>query len=255
MNKLSICKFSYGLIPKIKKLSSRKIKNVILKSKNDYVTNLDLQFSELIKNEIYKYFKNENIFSEEDSLSKIPLNDEYWVIDPIDGTSNAICEIGTFSISIACIRYGVVVKSLVYDVLNEDLFYSEKFNGSFFNYKKIVNNKNSHLIGMSTKSLIKLPKVKLKQFANLGKFRILGSQALHLCYVAIGRLLFCINYEARLWDDIAAGLILNESGGCYHSFDGLIIDNIKKKFFYRDLKSIGLKNNKSNILNIIGKKF
>ena len=45
-----------------------------------------------------------------------------------------------------------------------------------------------------------------------GKIRIFGSQALHLCYVAAGRLRLAASVEAKLWDDAAGALIVTESG-------------------------------------------
>ena len=53
-----------------------------------------------------------------------------------------------------------------------------------------------------------------------GKIRILGSQALHLCYVAAGRLRLAASVEAKLWDDVAGALIVEESGRSYGSLDG-----------------------------------
>ena len=53
-----------------------------------------------------------------------------------------------------------------------------------------------------------------------GKTRILGSQALHLCYVAAGRLRLAASVEAKLWDDVAGALIVEESGRAYRRLDG-----------------------------------
>ena len=53
-----------------------------------------------------------------------------------------------------------------------------------------------------------------------GRLRILGSQALHLCYVAAGRLRLAASVEAKLWDDVAGALIVEESGLTYGGLDG-----------------------------------
>ena len=49
----------------------------------------------------------------------------------------------------------------------------------------------------------------------VGKLRILGSQAMHLCHVAAGRMRAALNPEAKLWDDAAGALIVAEAGGRY----------------------------------------
>ncbi len=54
----------------------------------------------------------------------------------------------------------------------------------------------------------------------VGKLRILGSQALHLCYVASGRLAAALSREARLWDDAAGALMVEEMDFKYSDFDG-----------------------------------
>jgi myo-inositol-1(or 4)-monophosphatase len=54
-----------------------------------------------------------------------------------------------------------------------------------------------------------------------GKIRIFGSQALHLCYVAAGRLRLAASVEAKLWDDAAGALIVTESGRIYAGLDGV----------------------------------
>ncbi len=53
-----------------------------------------------------------------------------------------------------------------------------------------------------------------------GRIRILGSQALQLCYVAAGRLSANVSREAELWDDAAGALIIVEAGGWHGGFDG-----------------------------------
>ena len=53
-----------------------------------------------------------------------------------------------------------------------------------------------------------------------GKVRIMGSQALHLAYVAAGRMRAAVNEEAKLWDDAAGALLVTEAGGAYSRIDG-----------------------------------
>ena len=58
------------------------------------------------------------------------------------------------------------------------------------------------------------------------KIRILGSQALSLCYTAGGYFDLNVNPDAMFWDDAAAILILKEAGGDYFSKQS---DDLTKK--------------------------
>ena len=57
-------------------------------------------------------------------------------------------------------------------------------------------------------------------------FRVFGSQALQLCYVADGKLDANFSIEAKIWDDIAGALILSEAG-CY--YDSYTLQNLDAK--------------------------
>ena len=64
-------------------------------------------------------------------------------------------------------------------------------------------------------------KIMTEVIKRFGKIRIFGSQALHLCYVATGRLRLAASVEAKLWDDAAGALIVTESGRTYAGLDGI----------------------------------
>ena len=57
----------------------------------------------------------------------------------------------------------------------------------------------------------------LKRFERLAfrasKMRIMGSAALNLCYVAMGRFDAYVEYGIRAWDMAAGALLVTEAGG------------------------------------------
>ena len=240
VHKLAIFKFAKKVIPKIIQLVKVPIHTLELKDQQDYVTNLDHSLDELLKTEIHNHFRTEKIYSEEDNLGQFHLNDEVWLIDPLDGTSNAICNFGSSAISIASIADKKVTRGLVFDYRRNELFVAEAGAGAYLGVEQLnAKLNNSHLVGMSTGTLLNCGAPIIQTLSQYGRFRILGSQALHLCYVASNRLRLCCNFEAKLWDDVAGALILNEAGGCYTSVTGFGHDNVDETHYGVNLKSVG----------------
>lgn len=205
--------------------------NISTKDKFDYVTSFDLELEKKISLFIKEKFHNHKIYSEENVSDQLSFNQPTWVIDPLDGTSNFIFQIPFFSTSIAFTQNGCVEFGLVYDFIHQECFYALKNSGSYLNDEKISSNHSSpsDFIGISSSfidfTLKERPKT-IQELRKIGKFRIIGSQALSLCYVACNRLKANFNYEAKVWDDLAACLILKESGNEYKSLNGLDPENL-----------------------------
>ena len=194
------------------------------KSHQDYVTNLDIKIQKYLIDSISNIFGEIEVYSEENIQETIKIKDKCFVIDPLDGTLNFISGIPFFSISVAYVERGVPKVGVTYDPNNNEIFHAYFGGGFFINNQKITNNFNSSkLICISNDFLSmcieKNPNI-IKKLRNYGKIRILGSQALHLAYVSAGRVLACINLEAKYWDDVAGFAMLKEVGFSYENFNG-----------------------------------
>ena len=58
------------------------------KGPRDFVTNSDIKVEKIIINELKKARPNYSIISEENGLEKNKDKNNFWIIDPIDGTIN-----------------------------------------------------------------------------------------------------------------------------------------------------------------------
>lgn len=215
------------LVADLEKLfSSLKISNptsIDEKSVNDFVTNLDIELQGSISR-VLRNYKNVPVLGEESPKSEFVISEEYWVVDPLDGTSNFIMGIPLIASSIAFVSDGIVRFGLVYDFSAERSYWAELGGGSYVGSDLISRNINAgrpKLIGCSTgflKVLNRLPAANSKVSAfDQVNFRVLGSQALQLCYVALGKLDANFSVEAKIWDDLAASLILTEAGCLYRA--------------------------------------
>ena len=183
----------------------------------DFVTNLDLALDQFITKAIADLFPDDEVVSEERWSTQAETAERLWVIDPLDGTSNAVSALPFYSASIAQIDGAGLRFGLVIDWLHQEIFYAERGQGAFLNGSAISTGHNpASFLGIST-GFLRAHGDKLDGLGEKVKFRLLGSQALHLCYVACGRLRGAINLESKVWDDLAGALIVEEAGGFYKS--------------------------------------
>ena len=208
-----------------------------MKSKVDIITsNQNIEYFEalnfmkkkvekIIIEELNKSKRNYSIICEE-SANKI--NDDknnFWIIDPIDGTNNFLHGIPHFAITIALKSNNEIVSGITYDPIKDEMFYAEKNNGAYFNNQRIrVSNKKNLencLFGTGGEDI---EGFEIKK--NI-KTRISGSAALDMAYVAAGRLDGYFQKNLNIWD-IAAGIILiKEAGGIINDMDITKDNNIK----------------------------
>ena len=191
------------------------------KGPNDFVTNADLKAEKIIIEELNKSKKNFSILGEESGSQLNKDQDNVWIIDPIDGTTNFLHGIPHFAISIALKSNNEIVSGLIYDPIKDEIFYAEKNNGAYFNNQRIRVSKKKEL-----SSCLFSTGGKDKQNNDLN-IRRSGSAALDMAYVAAGRYDGYFENNLHLWD-IAAGIILvKEAGGIVNDINLTQNDNIK----------------------------
>ena len=135
--------------------------------------------------------------------------DIFWIIDPIDGTTNFLHGIPHFAISLALEKDGEIIIGLIFDPIKNEIFYAEKNNGAFFNNNRIrVSNKSNLdecLFATNNEGIKNLyPKLNLRNT---------GCAALDLAYVGCGRFDGYFHNKINLWDIAAGKIIIEEAGG------------------------------------------
>ena len=210
---------------------------VSLKGPNNFVTNADRKVEKIIIEELDKSKKNFSILTEESGFIKNKDKDNFWIVDPIDGTTNFLNGVPHFCISIALQFEKEIIAGVIYDPIKDEIFYAEKNGGSFLNNKSIrvskKNNLSSCLYGVNFRK--NLPENLI--------VRNTGSAALDLAYVSCGRFDGCLQKNVNLWD-IAAGIVLiKEAGG--------IVDN----FEFKEFNKISIKASNERISGDLNKKF
>ena len=196
-------------------VSQRQIKdfgNISASNKADgsLITSCDLWSDKTIVDGLSSIAPNEGVLSEEGGKS-IPNTKAYWVVDPLDGTTNFAAGIPYWSISVARFVDGKPESSFLIIPTLKKKFLSIKGKGVWLNNQKINPNQNnyqSECISLCSRSIRILQKRPNSVFP--GKIRLLGVSSLNLTSVAMGQTFGAIESTPKIWDIAAAWLLLEE---------------------------------------------
>ena len=193
---------------------------VLKKGPKDFVTKTDKRVEEILIEELTKSKKNYSFITEETGIINNSEKDIFWVIDPIDGTTNFLHGIPHFAISIALKIKDEIRSGVIYDPIKNEMFYAEKNIGSFFNNQRIRVSKKSDL----DECLFATNHLGAK-FSELN-LRYTGCAALDLAYVGAGRLDGFFHNDINIWDIAAGAIIVEEAGGKINDLNNYKMNNI-----------------------------
>tara|TARA_B100000674_G_scaffold184554_1_gene149556 strand:+ start:911 stop:1627 length:717 start_codon:yes stop_codon:yes gene_type:complete len=179
------------------------------KGPKDFVTKTDKRVEKILIEELSKSKKNFSFITEESGKILNKNKDVFWVIDPIDGTTNFLHGVPHFAISVALQIENEIIIGLISDPIKNEIFYAEKGNGSYINNSRVrVSNKSNldDCLFASNNDGIKSIHPKLN-------LRNTGCAALDLAYVGCGRLDGYFHNNINLWDVAAGKIIIEEAGG------------------------------------------
>ena len=195
-------------------VSDRQLKdfgNISASNKSDgsLITSCDLWSDNTIVDALAQIAPNEGVLSEEGG-KMVPNTNAYWIVDPLDGTTNFAAGIPYWSISVARFVDGKPQASFLTIPTLKKKFVAIKGEGVWLNKKKIeVNNQQkSECVSLCSRSIKILQKNPSSLFP--GKIRLLGVSSLNLTSVAMGQTFGAIESTPKIWDIAAAWLLLEE---------------------------------------------
>ena len=111
---------------------------------DNFVTKTDKYVEKVLIEELSKIKKNYSFITEETGIIKNNDKENFWIIDPIDGTTNFLHGIPHFAISIALMSKEELLSGLIFDPIKDEMFFAEKDKGAFLNNQRLrVSKKNS----------------------------------------------------------------------------------------------------------------
>ena len=173
------------------------------------ITSCDLWSDQTIVEGLSIIAPNEGVLSEEGGKS-VPQTNAYWIVDPLDGTTNFAAGIPYWSISVARFVDGTPQTTFLIIPTLKQKFLAIKGKGVWLNNKKIEvkNNQQSECVSLCSRSIKILQKNPNSIFP--GKIRLLGVSSLNLTSVAMGQTFGAIESTPKIWDIAAAWLFLEE---------------------------------------------
>lgn len=198
---------------------------------NDFVTEVDHAAEAAIIEVLTSAYPDHAVLAEESGASANlhDENDNVWIIDPLDGTTNFIHGFPQYCVSIALQQRGVITQSVIYDPTRNEMFTASKGAGAFLNDKRIRVTRCDKLAdaligtGFPSRDLSGLDEYMAMFKAMTSKCQGLrrpGSAALDLAYVATGRLDGFFEKGLAPWDIAAGSLLITEAGGIVGNFSG-----------------------------------
>ena len=207
------------------------------KSLADFVTNIDIEIEQMVRDELARLTPDILVLGEEKGDSDWQEYEEAemcWVLDPVDGTANFASKLPHYAFSLGLLKNSKPIVGVVFDT--REMFFAEKGSGAFLQrldqggsieeikVSNKTNSKNSMLaVGVPELSKEYFEEHKFwysKLVNNFGKIRSLGACALDISWVASGRLEAYFIKRIKPWDVCASSLIALEAGAIVKSIDG-----------------------------------
>ena len=92
----------------------------------DFVTKTDKNVEKILIEELSKSKKNYSFITEETGKISNKDKENFWIIDPIDGTTNFLHGIPHFAICIAHMSNNEIISGLIFDPIKDEMFFLKK---------------------------------------------------------------------------------------------------------------------------------
>ena len=200
------------------------------KGTNDLVSFVDQSAESRLKEGLQCVFPEAGFIAEESSSDYAEVGDGYyWVIDPLDGTTNFLHRLPIFAVSVGLIYKKQPILGLIYEPNRDELFTAAKGLGAFLNDRPM----HVSTQGSLSKSLLAtgfpyydfsyqdryLALLKELMRTSHG-LRRMGAAAIDLAYTACGRFEGFFEANLKPWDVAAGKIIIEEAGGKVTNFSG-----------------------------------
>lgn len=185
----------------------------------DIKLQLDIDTENIIKKNISSQSEF-SILGEETGFTD-DVGEFYWVVDPLDGTSNFLRDIPISCVSIALMQNLTPILGVIYDFNHDDLYYGHLQSKAFVNQKEIMvsdyseKSQSTLVTGIPAKTNYSDDEFKnmIDDFQHWKKVRMIGSAAMAAIYVAAGKAETYKENGIFLWDIAAGAAIVNAAGG------------------------------------------
>jgi len=194
----------------------------------NFVTEYDKKVQDLLEEKLMEIVPDAKFVGEEENSEKVTEKGKYFVVDPIDGTTNFIKDYHVSCISVALIEDGKVQIGIIYNPYLDEMYWAQRGMGAYCNDKIIqVSNQplsNGIVLFGTAPYYEELNQLSFQMaydyFKQALDIRRSGSAALDLCAIAAGRAELYFELRLSPWDYAAGSLIVEEAGGIVTTVEG-----------------------------------
>ncbi len=194
---------------------------------------IDKKAEDIIISSLEGFNEPLSIISEEIGIKEIRGGGKRVLIDPIDGSKNAITGLPFYCASLAVAdgdNIGSISLAYVINLLTGDEFWAEKGKGAYFNSERIRTQSDDkiYLVAYEAQSPKNdIPKI-MPLISEAWRTRCLGATALDLAYLAYGAVsVFVTPSSSRTFDFAGGYLLIKEAGGVFTDVNGDSIEPIE----------------------------
>ena len=205
------------------------LRDIRSKSATDYVTNIDLSVQTALRDRLNVLAPQVQFMGEEQDNSAIDPARPFWILDPVDGTTNLIHDFQHSAVSLALAEDGQVTFGVVYQPYTGECFTAQRGQGAFRNGSPIhvspAARPEQCLMAVGTvpghRELAEQTFVQMRAlYEACQDIRRTGCASLDLCWVACGRTDGYLELFLQPWDYAAGLVIVQEAGGAVTAPDG-----------------------------------
>ncbi len=198
----------------------RKEYSVEEKADDSPVTEADLASEEILIGGLKD--TSPGIIAEEEGLISGESEDDYWIVDPLDGTQDFIDKTGEFSIMVGLLSQGRPVLGVVYAPATEKLWYATRGRGAYLvedgtRTQLKVRRKESlgDYVLIASRNHFSAQDQKVSTQLGVNEIVRMGSLGIKFCSIAENRadLVYYTTDKLGIWDCCAPQVILEEAGG------------------------------------------
>lgn len=213
----------------VREFSSRASFSIHKKGPRDLVTDADVATERRIIERLKEQFPDDRILGEETAAPDWNPEGRWWIIDPIDGTTNFAHGFPIYCVSVAFWQDGEPVAGVVLEVSRHEEFCALAGHGAWCNDEPIAVSQQSEL-----SQAVIATGFPYTDFRSDEPYLALFREVLHgcrsvrrpgagtydLCSVAAGRFDGFYEYGLQPWDVAAAALIAREAGATVTDWAG-----------------------------------
>lgn len=194
----------------------------------DLVTQYDKEVQERLRKGLLEIMPDAHFVGEEGSTQAFAPVGKFFIVDPIDGTTNFVKGYNFSSISVALVVDNAAELGVIYNPYADEMFWAQRGQGAFCNGRPLhVSDEplENGIVVFGTAPYHEELSERTFQlaydyFKKALDIRRSGSAALDLCSVAAGRAELFFELFLSPWDFAAGALIVTEAGGVVTDCDG-----------------------------------